>query len=669
MINNINILIILLTSVIPLFCIFLNRKIKNQTRNISILISLISFIPLEHFAKTIPANIYIIVKTLLIFFLITLLLEYKRPDKAQQNIPIKQNLLVIGWQLLVIIGIVLILLSGFKIFKENILNMQVFIWQNILLMAAFYIFISYFSKQPTKFNINKKLIFIACIIIFLIPITDNLLKRKDLVFIPEFLDIRNVKNNLPSMIQFFNFLFYLIITSLVLLKTYLDEFKKINTELEIRKSKDQEHNILTIIQDIVLQSEEMQNTLNNILHMACVLAKADGGLIYLLDKENKNFIAKKLNGKIVPPFFINPKILENTQKTQEKILETPIQVDRGIFSTVIKQNKPMLIQTELADPNRQHLRYLREYAGRLGSMMISPLSERGRLFGMLFLQNEYTNFINDDFEIFKSVCSLGGVLISNVIAKLMAKEKQRLENEMKVAQRIQTSILPKKYSIPGHKVVGFMRPAEEVGGDYYDILNDPSGKFWLNIGDVTGHGVTAGLIMLMLQTSTSTTINTIKDVTPKTLVAKNNTVIFQNIRNRLLLDQYITTCFCCGNENGEYSYAGAHEDILIYRSNEKKVESIGTGGMWVGLVDDIEELTEEGSFKLNKNDILLLYTDGVIEIRNLKQEQYDCERLKNILLENCEKEPEEISDILIKDLDNFKEKQEDDITFIIAKKL
>src|SRR6185436_18733813 len=104
-------------------------------------------------------------------------------------------------------------------------------------------------------------------------------------------------------------------------------------------------------------------------------------------------------------------------------------------------------------------------------------------------------------------------------------QKQRLESELEIATRIQTSILPRGIQIPGLEIAAAMKPADEVGGDYYDVQPAANGC-WIGIGDVAGHGLTAGLVMMMTQSAIAALVRTRPSAGPGELIATLNRVIF-----------------------------------------------------------------------------------------------------------------------------------------------
>ncbi len=259
--------------------------------------------------------------------------------------------------------------------------------------------------------------------------------------------------------------------------------------------------------------------------------------------------------------------------------------------------------------------------------------------------------------------------------KKAQQEKEKLiasKREMEIAKNIQTSLLPNLDAFKGlhFEISANMTPAEDVGGDYYDLIIAPDNRLWFGIGDVTGHGLISGLIMMMAQVSINTLIRSTPGLSPEDVLIYANQVIQSNIRNGLKVDHHMTINFLVEEKEGFYRYAGAHEIILIYRKKTRTVDRIQTKGMWLGIIPDISKPTRKfaGSFSLDKGDILFLYTDGVIEICNEKREQFDIHRLEQLLLSSADHTAEAIKQRLLSELNQYKYEQLDDITFLIMKK-
>jgi len=260
--------------------------------------------------------------------------------------------------------------------------------------------------------------------------------------------------------------------------------------------------------------------------------------------------------------------------------------------------------------------------------------------------------------------------------KDLAQSREELEEardalwgEMEIAKRIQTSLLPKETKMIGHyRTAAMMEPAEEVGGDYYDLIPKKTGELWVTIGDVSGHGVEAGLIMMMAQTSVSSLVKNKRSLKPSAILNAVNSVIKENI-SRLGSDHYMTISLLYLDKPGMMAVAGKHQDIMIYRSDSKQIEIIPTEGTWIGIFEDIRKYLTDVLIQINKGDIILLFTDGVTEAANKEGELYGQERLEQALSRYSQLELELILKNIIKEVRDFQEIQNDDITLLLIKKV
>jgi serine phosphatase RsbU (regulator of sigma subunit) len=188
-----------------------------------------------------------------------------------------------------------------------------------------------------------------------------------------------------------------------------------------------------------------------------------------------------------------------------------------------------------------------------------------------------------------------------------------LWGEMKLARKIQQALLPGSPELRGCDVAASMKPADEVGGDYYDVIRE-GGREWVLIGDVSGHGVPAGLIMMMCQTAVRTALAQRPDLSPGELLTIVNGVLTQNI-DSLSEDKYMTISALRRDPGGAVQFAGAHQDIHVYRAEFDEVETLETSGVWLGIERNVEGMFPTRCFYLSPGDVLVLHTDGVTEAR------------------------------------------------------
>jgi sigma-B regulation protein RsbU (phosphoserine phosphatase) len=252
------------------------------------------------------------------------------------------------------------------------------------------------------------------------------------------------------------------------------------------------------------------------------------------------------------------------------------------------------------------------------------------------------------------------------LSRTQMAEKERLEKELEISARIQTSILPRKLAVEGLEVAARMIPASEVGGDYYDVFPTPDGG-WIGVGDVAGHGLTSGLIMLMVQSCIAALGRDDPGAAPRDLVRVLNLVLYENIRHRLGNDEHVTISVMRYHRSGRVVFAGAHEDIVICRADTGKVETIPTLGPWVGAMRDVSRTVQDEELLLRDGDVMVLYTDGVTEARSDKGEQFGLERLARQVEALHEEPVERIRDAILDEVARFAPRQDDDVTLLVLR--
>jgi phosphoserine phosphatase RsbU/P len=263
----------------------------------------------------------------------------------------------------------------------------------------------------------------------------------------------------------------------------------------------------------------------------------------------------------------------------------------------------------------------------------------------------------------------GAQLMRRVAQEAAAREqaeKQRLESELAIATRIQTSILPRDLAVCGLEIAATMLPATEVGGDYYDVLPTSDGC-WIGVGDVAGHGLRSGLVMMMLQSIVAALVRQSPDAAPRDVLRVLNAVLHDNVRTRLQQDEHATLSLLRYHTDGRLTFAGAHEDLLVYRAASGGVEAVPTLGTWVGATRDIDDVTQDSELCLEDGDVLLLYTDGVLEARSEAGEYFGSERLARELGRAALLPVTELRDSLRAAVLGFMDEQQDDLALLVAR--
>jgi sigma-B regulation protein RsbU (phosphoserine phosphatase) len=276
--------------------------------------------------------------------------------------------------------------------------------------------------------------------------------------------------------------------------------------------------------------------------------------------------------------------------------------------------------------------------------------------------------LRDQESLYLDRLALANQEITSLNERLQA-ENIRLNAELDVTRRLQQMMLPKEkelVEIEGLEIAGFMQPADEVGGDYYDVL-ESNGLVKIGIGDVTGHGLESGVLMIMVQTAVRTLIEN-NETDPKKFLDVLNRTIYKNVQ-RMDSDKNLTLCLMDYQE-GKLSLSGQHEEIIIVRSGGE-IERIDTIdlGFPLGLEETIADFVFQIQIQLNAGDVVVLYTDGITEAENELGVQYGLERLCEMVRHNWQRSAKEVRQLVIEDLQqHIKEHRVyDDITLVVLK--
>jgi sigma-B regulation protein RsbU (phosphoserine phosphatase) len=268
-----------------------------------------------------------------------------------------------------------------------------------------------------------------------------------------------------------------------------------------------------------------------------------------------------------------------------------------------------------------------------------------------------------------SVALEGARLIRRVdeeVAERERAERQRLAHELSLAARIQASVLPQSVEVVGLEIAARMVPATEVGGDCYDVLPFAGGA-WLSIGDVAGHGLGPGVVMMMLQSSVAAVLRADPEVSPAAALDVVNAVLFENLKQRLQQNEHATLLLLRYETSGQLRFAGAHEEPLLYRARSGRCELLAAPGLWMGIKPDVHGQNPESQARLEPGDVLLLYTDGAVEARNASREQFGVERLARELEAVHDAPVDRIRDHLLGAVQAWMDAQRDDITLVVAR--
>ncbi len=257
----------------------------------------------------------------------------------------------------------------------------------------------------------------------------------------------------------------------------------------------------------------------------------------------------------------------------------------------------------------------------------------------------------------------------SILNDRLKAENLRMGAELEITRRLQQMILPQDeelQGIPDLEVAGFMESASEVGGDYYDVLHH-NGQLTIGIGDVTGHGLESGVLMIMAQTAVRTLqAANIKD--PHQYISAINQAIYGNIQ-RMNSDKNMTLAVL-DYHDGVLTLSGQHEEMLVIRK-DGSLERIDTLdlGFPIGLEENIASFISQVRVQLQPEDVAVLYTDGITEAENDNREQYGLDRLCQIASDHRHRSAQEIRQRIVDDVRGYigSQKVFDDITLVVIK--
>jgi serine phosphatase RsbU (regulator of sigma subunit) len=255
----------------------------------------------------------------------------------------------------------------------------------------------------------------------------------------------------------------------------------------------------------------------------------------------------------------------------------------------------------------------------------------------------------------------------NRMSLAVADRETRLLNELEVAAKLQTSILPTDLRVPGLDIAAHMEPATEVGGDYYDVIPTADGC-WLAMGDVSGHGLGSGVIMLMLQSAIFSLVRAEPLASPTRIECAVNDVLYENVRNRMKRRDHATLSILRYTADGVFRLAGAHEDIIVWRARTRTIDLVETPGTWVGAMRSIAQATVESTFTLEQGDLAVLYTDGVTEARR-DGRQLGLDALCDVVRRHADDSTAALKDAVVAAVHEWTPKLQDDVSVVVLRQI
>lgn len=423
-------------------------------------------------------------------------------------------------------------------------------------------------------------------------------------------------------------------------------------------------NFLQTIGSAMKERSEIERVLDLSVKSIVENTSASSGAIFLIDEYDDVLTLKARHGYFPPPFPV-PRAVRNKIGGVEKYLESAkIKLGETIFGEVAQSGESRYIRS-VAEDSRMEQNTRRDELS-MSSIIVIPFIVLQRVFGVLGLvkRDEGDFFSENDFDRAKLFTDYVSLILENLFTYIELLEKQEIEREVGIAADIQTKLLPKLLpKIKNAGVSAYSIPARGVSGDYYDIIPLREGKIAMVICDVAGKGVPASLVMVMIRTI----IHLIASSSRST--AQIVSWINKGIAGKIDIDRFATLSFFTFDPaTGVLQYSNAaHHPAMIYRAAAGSVEQLDTDGLPIGI--EHEARYSQRETRLANGDIIMMYTDGVVEAMDSRGRQYEDERLKSIFVDNASLGAEDLVKVIRTDIDAFvgNAKQHDDQTLMLMK--
>ncbi len=309
---------------------------------------------------------------------------------------------------------------------------------------------------------------------------------------------------------------------------------------------------------------------------------------------------------------------------------------------------------------------LREACEAQGIVALVPLQVQNEVKGMMCLGDRLRGgaYVDSDLEFIYSLGNLAIISLENTRLFYEAVEKQKMENELNIAREIQKGLLPRLLpDIPGLDIAALNISSKQVGGDYYDVVVLENGNCVIAIGDVSGKGTPASLLMANVQATIRTLVQF--DLPLSEMTSRVNRLICENTGS----DKFITFCwgiFDPRTRTFRYVNAG-HNHPFVLRANGS-IERLTEGGIILGVTKEAAPYNE-GNVQLSTGDVVVMFTDGVSEAMNVDGVDYTEERVEEFLLNIGLRDAQGVLDEIQNEIARYTSgaPQSDDITLVVMK--
>src|SRR6266571_3186534 len=410
-----------------------------------------------------------------------------------------------------------------------------------------------------------------------------------------------------------------------------------------------------------------------IVEGATRILDAHGGALYVTDRTGAKLTPAFISKGCPPLADIPPNILQQAA-ANPVALESYLRLHtlvpgEGLIGRIWQTGQSVYLNDFSEAPE---LAKLLGSAFGSSSVMAAALQYGNQDLGVLALTNGPTGaaFSQGDFVVFKSLAEQSAFALYNAIIYSMANEKKRLDHDLEIARDIQRILLPSEApAIDGFQISGINVPARLVSGDYFDYIRVDDERLGVAIADVSGKGVPASLIMAICRSVLRA--EAARNPSPADVLRKVNRQLYPDIKE----DMFISMAYLIldHERNGITLARGGHDAPLLYKQQSRSVTPVKSPGMVLGIDSGnvFDRITNDFAVPLERDDCLVLYTDGVTEALNTEGDEFGLERTIESVRASATDGAQAIVERVIDDVHNFigSTPQNDDITLIAIRKI
>ncbi|MGA0334163.1 MAG: PP2C family protein-serine/threonine phosphatase [Kiritimatiellia bacterium] len=440
------------------------------------------------------------------------------------------------------------------------------------------------------------------------------------------------------------------------------------------KEKEVIYNYVQNIGETFTESEtlDVERLMQRVLYYALRTTHTSGGAIYL--KEDGDMLRAAAVSGVFPPMFnlhqfyggMDVRVMK-TEQLEEMILNTRLAVGEGLIGQGADFGTPILISKAELDPRVPHFE---RSLLNVKSILLVPMRFRHEVMGVICVVNrvDQVPLGERDQNLLQALADQASLSIYYAQFRAALEEKRRMDQDLDLAKRIQTRLLPRHLpEVKGLGLHAFNLAAQEVGGDYYDVILIDERHVGFAVADVSGKGIGGALMMSICRSVLRA--HAAKNTDPADVLRNVN----QTMIGDMYEDMFVTMIYMVyDRETRELKMARAgHDPALILPPDSQEVLRVDSGGMAVGMVDAelFDQLIENTSLILEPGSLVMLYTDGITEAMNAAHEEWGLEALARTMVSGRDLSPSKISGFVTERVLRFvgQEPQYDDMTLMVIK--